>query len=83
MLTENILNIRNYLNLDNHSPSVAEIILAKGSGINIGEDKYYWSIPKSSDWVLENPKCKWLASVYLICDEKDNVISIGQRWGND
>lgn len=79
MLTENILNIRKDLNLDDASPSITEVVLSRGNSICIGEDKYYWSIAKSSDWVLENPTCKWLASVYLICDEKGKVISIGVR----
>ena len=79
MLTENILKIRNHLSLDKDSPSVAEIVLEQGSSINIGEGKFYWSISKSSDWVRENPACKWLASIYLICDGKDNMISIGIR----
>lgn len=79
MLTENILNIRKDLNLDNASPSITEIILNQGSGLNIGENKYYWSMSKNCDWLLENSTCKWLASIYLICDGKDNMISIGVR----
>ena len=78
-MTENILKIRNHLSLDKDSPSVAGIVLEQGSSINIGEGKFYWSISKSSDWVRENPACKWLASVYLICDEIGNTISIGAR----
>lgn len=77
MLTENILNIRKDLNLDDASPSITEVVLSRGNWLSIGEDKYYWSISKNNDWLLENPTCKWLASIYLICDGKNNMISIG------